>query len=350
MARTTDRSRKTDDFFNISGALDGVKEPIAAERATLDLARSVLLREAEAITAHAERLDGAFCRAVETIFLSDRRLFLSGMGKAGMVGRKIAATFASTGTPAFFLHPAEAVHGDLGAVRAEDAVLILSNSGRTEEILRILPSLERLGVPILSITRAGSPLAEASETVIPLDAPEDADPLGLAPSSSTAVMLALGDALAFAVAARRRFNEHDFARFHPGGSLGLKLAAVEERMRPLSECRVASDSGTVRDVFVASRIPGRRSGAILLLGGDGRLTGLFTDSDLAKLFERRDDAPLDRPVSERMTRSPLFVRAGTRLSDALALMAERKISELPVLDERGVPLGLLDITDQLTLP
>lgn len=312
---------------------------------TLALARAVLRLESKTLVELAERLDERFEDAIGQILACGGSVVVTGVGKSGLVGRKIAATFASTGTAAFFLHPTEAIHGDLGSLRPGDLALIVSNSGETKEVLRILPSFERLGVPVLAITRPVSRLAAAACVVLPLETVERADPLGLAPSNSTTALMALGDALAFCAAARRGFIEEDFARFHPGGSLGRKLLTAGDRMRPLAECRVASVSQTIREVFVESRIPGRRSGAILLIDENQRLAGIFTDSDLAKLFERREESLLDRPIAEVMTRKPKTVRVNQRMSDARTILSTNKISELPVLDAADRPVGLLDITD-----
>lgn len=312
---------------------------------TLSLARTVLCSESKTLAELAERLDGRFDDAVGQILACGGRVVVSGIGKSGLVARKIAATFASTGTSAFFLHPTEAIHGDLGSVRPDDLALVLSNSGETKEVLRILPALKRFGVPILAITRPESRLAAAASVVLPLETAERADPLGLAPSNSTTAMMALGDALAFCAAAHQGFIEEDFARFHPGGSLGQKLLTAGDRMRPLAECRVAAASQTIREVFVESRIPGRRSGAILLIDEQQRLAGIFTDSDLAKLFERREESLLDRPIAEVMTKKPKTVHVHQRMDDAKKILAANKISELPVLDAENRPVGLLDITD-----
>jgi len=268
------------------------------------------------------------------------------MGKAGLVGRKIMATLASTGTPSHCLHPAEAVHGDLGRIHAEDVVLVLSQSGQTEEVVRLLPPLAELGVPIIAITaRADSTLGRAATVVIDLGPLEEACPLGLAPSSSTTAMLAVGDALALVTSRLRGFGREDFARLHPAGSLGQKLSRVENHMRPLAECRVASQEETVRQVLIHASVPGRRTGATMLVDGQGRLAGIFTDSDLARLFERRRDDDLDGPIRNVMTAKPLKTEVGSMMVDAVALMARRKISELPVVDGDGRPLGLIDVTD-----
>jgi arabinose-5-phosphate isomerase len=272
------------------------------------------------------------------------------MGKAGLIGQKIMATLASTGTPSHCLHPAEAVHGDLGRVHAADVVLVLSQSGETEEVVRLLPPLAELGVPILALTgRADSTLGRAATVVIELGQLDEACPLGLAPSTSTTAMLAVGDALALVVSRLRGFGREDFARFHPAGSLGQKLSKVEHHARPLEQCRIASQEETVRQVLIHVSVPGRRTGATMLVDEQGRLAGIFTDSDLARLFERRRDGELDGPVRKVMTVNPLKVVVGSMMTDAVALMAQRKISELPVVDDQGRPVGLIDITDVVGL-
>ncbi len=318
----------------------------AAELETLDFAREALLSESRAILDQIERLDRRFCDAVALLTARSGSVVVTGMGKAGLIGRKISATLSSTGTPSHFLHPAEAFHGDLGTIRPDDVVLALSYSGETEELSRILAPLRARSIPIISIvSTAASALGRASTVVLEIGSIEEADALRLAPSSSAAAMLAVGDALALAASRRRKFRAEDFAKFHPGGSLGRRLSRVDDLMRPLSQCRVASDALSIREIFVSCRKPGRRVGAILLTDAEGRLTGIFTDADLAKLFETRDGDFFDRPIREAMTRFPSVVRSGALTSEALATFASRKISELPVLDERGVPLGVLDVTD-----
>jgi arabinose-5-phosphate isomerase len=272
------------------------------------------------------------------------------MGKAGLVGQKIMATLASTGTRAHCLHPAEAVHGDLGRVHRDDVVLMLSQSGETEEVVRLLPMLAEAKVPIIAITaRSDSTLGRAATVVLELGPLEEAGSLGLAPSTSTTAMLALGDALALVASHMQGFRREDFARFHPGGSLGQRLSRVEQLMRSLESCRVADERKTVREVLVKASLPGRRTGALMLVDAEGKLSGIFTDSDLAKLFEQRRDPQLDIPISRVMTAGPLSVRLGTLVTDAVDAMAGRKISELPVVDADGRPAGLIDITDVVGL-
>lgn len=308
--------------------------------------RQILQQESLTLAQLAKRLDQEFCRAVELLAHCRGSVIVSGMGKAGLVGQKIMATLASTGTHSHYLHPAEAVHGDLGRVHRDDVMLILSQSGETEEVVRLLPSLAEFGVPIIAITaQATSTLGKAATVVLELGHLEEACALGLAPSTSTTAMLALGDALALVVSQMRNFSREDFARFHPAGSLGRKLSKVEHHMRPLEQCRVALDSKTIREVFVNVSVPGRRTGAIMLVSPDGKLTGIFTDSDLARLFENRRDHELDAPIGRVMTANPLTAQLGSRMTEAVTLMARRKISELPVVDAEGKPAGLIDVTD-----
>jgi arabinose-5-phosphate isomerase len=312
--------------------------------------RQIVLVESKALEKIASRLDSEFCRAVEYLYECRGNVIVTGIGKAGLIGHKIMATLASTGTPSHFLHPAEAIHGDLGRIHREDVLLILSQSGETEEVVRLLPSLIEFGVPIVAITAiATSKLGRAATVVLELGQLEEACALGLAPSTSTTAMLAVGDALALVTSRQRNFGRDDFARFHPGGSLGNKLSKVEHHCRPLEQCRVAEECQTVREMLVGVSKPGRRTGATMLVDHQGVLTGIFTDSDLARLFEHHRDSELDGPVSSVMTHRPLCVQVGSMMTDAVAIMAERKISELPVVDANGRPQGLIDITDVVAL-
>ncbi|MBN2217887.1 MAG: KpsF/GutQ family sugar-phosphate isomerase [Pirellulales bacterium] len=312
----------------------------------LRLAREILCLESRALAAVAERLDPRFCEAVDYLYHCRGSVIVSGMGKAGLVGQKIMATLASTGTRAHCLHPAEAVHGDLGRVHRDDVVLVLSQSGETEEITRLLPSLRELGVPIIAITaRDDSTLGRAATVTIEMGSLEEAGTLGLAPSTSTTVMLAVGDALALVTSQMRDFGREDFARFHPAGTLGQKLSRVEHLMRPLEACRVAGEDHTVRQVLVNVSKPGRRSGAVMLVDARGKLSGIFTDSDLARLFEHHREGLLDVAIREVMTAGPLAVHVGSLVADAVEIIARRKISELPVIDGKGCPIGMIDITD-----
>jgi arabinose-5-phosphate isomerase len=312
----------------------------------LRYAREIIQTESRALAQLAKRLDREFCQAAEYIYRCRGNVIVSGMGKAGLIGQKIMATLASTGTPSHCLHPAEAVHGDLGRLHRDDVLLLLSQSGETDEVLRLLPALAELGVPVLAITgQAQSTLGRAATVTLELGPLEEAGTWGLAPTTSTTAMLALGDALALVASRMRNFGPEQFARFHPAGSLGLKLSKVDDHMRPLAQCRLAADGQTVREVLVVGHVPGRRSGATMLSDAEGKLSGIFTDSDLARLFEHHRDGQLDQPIREVMTAHPLRVESGARMTDAIRIMAERKISELPVVDAEGKPLGLIDITD-----
>ncbi|MCI0491480.1 MAG: KpsF/GutQ family sugar-phosphate isomerase [Planctomycetes bacterium] len=312
--------------------------------------REILRLEAVALWKLANHLEASFCEAIRLLYECRGSAILTGMGKAGLIAQKIAATLASTGTPAHFVHPAEAFHGDLGRIHLRDVVVMLSQSGETAEVVQLLPSLRAFGVPLLAITASQtSTVGRAANTVLELGELEEACSLGLAPSTSTTAMLAVGDALALVLSKMQNFQADDFARFHPGGSLGRKLGRVDDIMRPLADCRQASDALTVREVVVAGSKPGRRTGAIMLTDAMGRLTGLFTDSDLARLFERRDEGSFDRPIREVMAVHPTTVESGTRVGDAVSLLARRKFSELPVVDKQGCPIGLVDVTDVVGL-
>ena len=281
----------------------------------LRYAREIIALESQALANLSRRIDGEFCRAVDLLYECAGSVLTSGMGKAGLIAQKIAATLASTGTRSHFLHPAEAVHGDLGRVHRDDLLLIFSQSGETEEVVRILPSLVSFGVGIVAVCAdRASALGRAATVTVELGPLQEACALGLAPSTSTTAMLAVGDALALVTSRMRDFGREDFARFHPAGNLGRQLSKVDDVMRPLAECRVADVSQTVREVFVAHGRAGRRTGAIMLVDADGKLAGLFTDSDLARLFEHKRDAALDRPIAGVMT-AAAAARAA-RLDDA----------------------------------
>jgi arabinose-5-phosphate isomerase len=307
--------------------------------------REILRAEGTAILQSAEGLDAAFARGVRLLLGCTGSVVVTGIGKAGLVARKISATLASTGTPSHFLHPAEAMHGDLGVIRGDDVVLALSQSGETEEITRLLPHLAARRVGIVALTgRPDSTLGRAAHVVVPTGTIREACTLGLAPSTSTSLMLALGDALALVTSGLRRFTPEDFAARHPGGSLGRQLMLVEDAMRPIAQCRLAHPGETVRSVF-ARPLPARRTGAVMIIDDAGALAGIFTDSDLARLFERRQDTVLDEPIRLVMTARPTTLPLGTRLRDAVAILETRRLSELPVLDGDGKPVGLLDIVD-----
>lgn len=328
--------------------------PSPAERASIPIAEYDLLREGRAIVRQeaqalehvAQRLEASFCSAAELLLTCRGSVVVCGMGKAGLIGQKIAATLSSTGTRSHFLHPGEAVHGDLGSLHPDDLLLALSNSGETAEVIQILPTFKRLGVPVVAITSSEQNSLAAHATVtITLGRLKEACPWGLAPTTTTTAMLAVGDALALVVSRQRGFTPRDFAERHPAGSLGRRLKPVVDVMRPTDQLRIAHSTATVRAVFTLHARPGRRSGAVLLTDADGRLEGLFTDSDLARLLERGQDAWLDRAIGEVMNRQPLTVPVEATLADVIDLLSDRKISELPVVDADGRLRGLIDITD-----
>jgi arabinose-5-phosphate isomerase len=309
-------------------------------------ARAVILHEAAALQEIAGRLDTSFCRVLDLLHSCQGRVIVTGMGKAGLIGQKITASLASTGTRAHFLHPAEAVHGDLGCLHGDDVLLALSNSGETEEVCRLLPIVRRLAVPIVAITACDeSTLGTAADVTVPLGRLREADEFGLAPSTSTTAMLALGDALAIVLSRLRGFTPQEFAIYHPGGSLGRRLTLVREVMRTGDQLRIAAEDVSIREALAVGRHAGRRTGAVMLVDCGGRLSGLFTDSDLVRLLEQRRESQLDRPIAEVMTARPLTISESATLAEAVALLSRRKFSELPVADEDGRPVGLIDITD-----
>ena len=326
-----------------------------ASQPGLARAKQILKDEVTALNRLAEGLDATFVKAVERLENCGGCVVVTGIGKAGIVGQKISASLSSTGTPSYFLHPSEAVHGDLGCIRSNDVVLILSYSGETDEVTRLLPCFKETAAATVAITSDNhNTLARSVDVSLSIGRHREACALGLAPTSTTTLMMALGDALALVVSERKGFTKSQFAKFHPAGSLGRQLMNVKEVMRPLVQCRVASENKTVRQVFVQVSRPGRRTGAIMLTDTSGRLTGIFTDSDLARLLEQSGNEPLDQPVASVMSRRFQTIDDGSRLPAALRILSEFKISELPVIDGLGNPVGMIDITDVLedfsTLP
>lgn len=320
-----------------------------AERAScLERARRALEIEAAAIRQVAARLDERFCCAVELILGARGRTVVTGVGKAGAVGRKIAATLASTGTPALFLHPAEGVHGDLGMVVRGDVLLALSYSGATDELLAILPAMKRISVPVIAMTgRTDSSLAQYADVVLDVRVEREACPLNLAPTASTTAMLALGDALAVTVMSMRRFSAEDYARLHPSGSLGRRLLLTAgDLMRTGEACAQVEQTAPVREVLFA--ITAANAGAAIIVDDEGRVAGIITDGDIRRAL-LRDAGCLDRPAQEIMTRSPRVCRPGDLATACLEMMQQtaRGIGEMPVVDADGRPLGMLNLKDLL---
>ncbi len=312
--------------------------------AALAVARRVLWTEAEALTALAEALDEGFERFVEQLAAADGRVVVTGMGKSGHVGRKIAATLASTGTPALYVHPAEASHGDLGMITTQDVVLALSNSGETPELADIVAYSRRFAIPLLAIVgRAPSSLAETADLVLVLPRRPEACPMGLAPTTSTTAMLALGDALAVALLERRGFGSQDFSLLHPGGKLGQLLVRVEELMHSGADLPTVGMEARMPEVLL--EMTAKRLGCVAVLNGRGGLAGIITDGDL-----RRHMSPdlLERRAVEIMTPAPKTIRPQALAAEALAVMnqAERPFTVIFVV-ERGRPVGALHMHDCL---
>jgi arabinose-5-phosphate isomerase len=329
---------------------EAVRSSAGQEQDHLSYAREVLRIEAQALLTVAERLGPSFTEAVQLILGCPGSVIVTGMGKAGLVGQKIAATFASTGTKAHPVHPAEAVHGDLGRIGPEDVVLALSYSGETEEVLRLLEPIRRIGSKLIALTgRAGSRLAAAADVAIVLGQLPEACPLGLAPSTSSTAMMAVGDALAFAVSRARRFAPEQFAIYHPAGALGRLSAPVDRLMRTGDAMRIARMGRTVREALIEAHRPGRRTGAVLIVDASGRLRGIFTDGDLVRLLGQERSDPLQRPIEEVMTKQPATIRSGATVREAIQILARGKYSQLPVLDAHDRPIGILDVTDIVSL-
>lgn len=313
-----------------------------AHAADIAEARRVLETEAAALAALAAGLDGAFGRALDLLAAATGRIVVTGMGKSGHVGRKIAATLASTGSPALFVHPAEASHGDLGMITPSDAVLALSNSGETPELSDILAYARRFAIPLVAVTgRAESALARHADVALLLPAAPEACPMGLAPTTSTTLMLALGDAIAVALLARKGFTATDFRVFHPGGKLGRRLLHVRELMHTGAEVPLAP-AGTRMDEALV-RMTAGRFGCLGLTDAAGRLAGIITDGDLRRHME---PGLLERRAEEVMTRNPRTIGSQALAAEALREMNERRITALFVVED-GRPVGILHVHDLL---
>jgi arabinose-5-phosphate isomerase len=315
-------------------------------------ARQVIDAEAAAVASMAGAIGESFDRAVKLMFDCKGAVLTSGIGKAGHVARKLSATLASTGTPSHFLSAADASHGDLGSVRQGDVVLILSASGESDEILRLLSLIKKLNHPVIAVTSSASNgLGRHADVVLEMGKIEEACPLGLAPSASTTAMMALGDALALSVMKKRNFTAEDFAMFHPGGQLGRKLIRVKEAMtfRRGENLPVASDQLTVGQVLHEVSSIKRRSGAVILVGKNEKLSGIFSDGDLRRLVTDDNGSALSQPIAKVMTKSPKRVSESALASEAMAIMRQFRIDELPVVDDQDRPVGLIDVQDLVVL-
>jgi len=315
---------------------------------SLETARRVLKIEAQAIADVLARLDATFERAVDALFACTGRVVVTGMGKSGLIGRKVSATLASTGTPSLFLHPAEALHGDLGMLVRNDVLLAISYGGETEEIIALLERVKRLEIKMVTLTgKARSTLAEASDVVLDVSVKEEACSLNLAPTASTTVSMAVGDALAVALLERRGFKHDDFADLHPGGRLGKKLLRVENLMHGGEALpRVVVNTPMPDVIYEMSK---KGLGITTVLDGDGRLAGVLTDGDLRRLMQKHKGAALEMTAGQCMTRTPQTILKGELASAALNLMERRKILAVVVVDNDGRALGVVHLHDLWTL-
>lgn len=313
----------------------------------LDIAKKVLKKESEAVEALVERLDINFERAVELIIKSEGRVVVTGMGKSGLVGKKIAATLASTGTPAFFLHPAEAIHGDLGMVTSDDVIIAISNSGETDELVGLVPFLKRFDVGLISMTgNSGSTLSRASDVDLDVSVKEEACPFGVVPTSSTTAAMAMGDALAVALLIKRGYKEEDFAFFHPGGSLGKKLfTKVKDLMHTGNAVPVVSPETPV--IKAVMEISSKRLGLTVITAEDGKISGIITDGDVRRGIEKWGKAFFDMKSGEVMTKNPTAVSEDDLAAKALSIMESKSITSLVVPDEEGRAKGIIHLHDIL---
>jgi arabinose-5-phosphate isomerase len=315
---------------------------------SLESARRVLRIESAAIEDLAKRLDATFGRAVDLLFACKGRVAVTGMGKSGLIGRKISATFASTGTPSFFLHPAEALHGDLGMLARGDAAVALSYGGETEEIVALIPTLQRMEIPIIALTgQPRSSLGAASAAVIDVSVKEEACSLNLAPTASTTAALALGDALAIALLERRGFSETDFAALHPSGRLGKKLMRVEALMHSGDALPRVTPATKMPDIIYEMSKKGL--GMTTVLDEAGKLAGIVTDGDLRRLMQSKKGATLELTAAQALTRNPVTIGAHELASTALSLMEQRKITSVVVVDEAQRVRGVVHLHDLWTL-
>ena len=320
----------------------------ATTQTRLDHARLVLAMASDAIDGVAGRLDEAFERAVDLVLATEGMVVVTGMGKAGLIGAKTSATLASTGTPSLVLHPSEALHGDLGRIRSQDLVLALSNSGETSELKALVPAIRRIGARIVAIVgEGGSTLARHADVVLDIGKPPEACPLGLAPTTTTSAMLALGDALAMVVQHARGFSREDFARYHPAGSLGRRLMRVGDVMRAGDELPLIPAGTPLREALVTMSRTKGRPGAALVVDAAGLLVGIFTDGDLRRLLQADGLAGLEEPIDVSMGTDPKRLGPDQLVDDAMRLLHEFRVDQLAVVDDGGRPVGLLDIQDLL---
>lgn len=311
----------------------------------VDLAKEVLRIEASGILELVDRIDKNFEAAVELLYQCKGRVVVTGIGKPGIIGRKISATFASTGTPSLWMHPVEAVHGDLGMVVKDDVVLAISNSGETEELVRLVPLIKKIGARFILLTgNPGSTLAKYADICLDVSVSREACTLGFVPTASTTATLAMGDALAVSLLEKKGFQLKDYAFYHPGGVIGKKLLQVKDLMRTDSQHAIVAKGALVKDVLLA--ITKARAGSATIVDDDGRICGIFTDGDLRRHLEK-DPMITTKPVEAVMTPNPVTIHMDTLAFEALRLIKERKFDELLVVDNDNKPVGIVDEKDLL---
>lgn len=311
-----------------------------------EIAKRVLRIERDALSALIKRIDSNFEKVVNAIYNIEGRVIVTGMGKPGFIAQKISATLSSTGTPSLYLHPAEALHGDLGRVTKDDLILALSNSGETEEVVKFLPIIRKIGAKLVAMVgNTGSTLARNADYIINTSVKREACSLGLAPTTSTTAMLAMGDALAMALLEKKGFKSKDFALFHPGGILGKRLILkVEDIMRKGRDNPIVNENDTIKRVLLA--ITKARAGSASVVDSKGKLAGIFTDGDLRRHLESQPDL-INKKVKDFMTKDPTAIKKDRLAAEAFDILRSRKIDEVPVIDDKKRPIGLLDVQDLL---
>jgi len=317
----------------------------------LEYARKVIKAEADAISSITPVVDASFVQACKMIYNCSGSCIVSGIGKAGIIGQKISATLASTGTPSHFLHPAEAVHGDLGRLRKNDIVIVLSYGGETDEVVRLINLVKQQEIKMIAITGdSDSTLCKHSDVMLCMGRMSEACPLGVAPSVSTTCMLAVGDALAFTVMKARKFSVEDYVRFHPGGSLGAKLMTVEQSMmfKPGEKLPVVELTDTIKQLLEKTSDV-KRHGAVMVVDKAGKLAGIITDADLRRLMTENNSDVFELKVGDVMTADCKKIRADALASEATAIFHKYRIDELPVVDADNRPVGLIDVQDIVTI-
>ncbi len=315
-------------------------------KSDIRLAKKVLQVESDAVKKLTSHINRDFEQALDILEDCKGRVIITGMGKPGFIGRKIAATLASTGTPSQFLHPAEAIHGDLGMVTKQDVVIAISNSGETEEITRLLSTIKKIGAKLIAMTgNLQSTLAKNSNVVLNVGLSKEACPWNLAPTASTTAALAMGDAVAVCLAKRKGFKEEDFAFLHPGGSLGKKLLRVSDIMRRGKQNPILKGSATVKQALFA--ITSARAGSCTIVDKKGKLKAIFTDGDLRRHLKQNGVSILTKAIEPLSTKSPISIEDHKLAAEALQILRDRRIDELPVVDKKGKVVGLLDVQDLL---